>query len=130
MSEFFSNFSKKYFSGNVYEKFENFQIFGGNFQIFFHRKKSGEDITCEKNCIFSRTFFRRKKSENFPQKSENFIKIPRKIFFVKVGKKIGRQDRSKILLRIEWNHSQPLKTTLKHSYGRNTYFFMIFVQNP
>ena len=34
------------------------------------------------------------------------------ILFGKVEKKTGHQDRSKIALRIEWEHSQHLKQTL------------------
>ena len=38
------------------------------------------------------------------------------IFFGKVGNFFEHQERSRISLRIEWEHSQPLKTTLKHNY--------------
>ena len=41
-----------------------------------------------------------------------------KIFFEEVEKKSGHQYRSKISLRIEWEHSQRLKTTLKYSSDR------------
>ena len=54
----------------------------------------------------------------------NFQKIPKyyvsfldrsKICFVKQLKMLfGHQDRSKISLRIEWEHSQPLRTNLKY----------------
>jgi len=38
-----------------------------------------------------------------------------KICFEKVENIFGHQYRSEISLRIEWEYSQPLKTTLKHS---------------
>ena len=39
-----------------------------------------------------------------------------KLFFLK-KKKTGHQYRLKISLRIEWDHSQPLKITLKYRFA-------------
>ena len=69
--------------------------------------------------FFDRFFFRYR----FPRKNifqeiffqGNFL-IDQKIFSGKVRKNFGHQGRSKISLRIDCDHSQPLKTTLKHSY--------------
>ena len=47
-----------------------------------------------------------------------FFDRSKKYFFEEVEKKSGHQYRSKISLRIEWEHSQPLKTTLKYSSDR------------
>ena len=47
-----------------------------------------------------------------------------KIFFGKVGNFFEHQDRSKNSLRIEWKHSQPLRTTLKHCSRRVILFLL------
>jgi len=55
---------------------------------------------------------------NFCRELSIFQKIvcsfEKKYFLEKVGKKSGHQYRSKISMRIEWEHSQLLKTALKH----------------
>ena len=47
-----------------------------------------------------------------------------KIFFGKVGKKSEHQGRSKICLRIEWKHSQPLKSSLGRAHSLAGRFFL------
>ena len=72
-----------------------------------------EKIFCSK---ISKKIFR--KSEIFPKIQKFLKKSPKmleKIFFGKVENFFEHQGRSKICLQIEWEHSQPLKSTLKHS---------------
>ena len=62
---------------------------------------------------------RKNRKFSFSKIFELFFWIDRKKYFLKkLKKKSGHQYRSKISLRIEWEHSQPLKTTLKHSLRR------------
>ena len=102
---FFQLYQKYFFFPEFLLEFFQISIFIFHFQIE------------EKNLKFLQKIWK------FPKFSE---KISIKIFFGKVGKFFGYQGRSKISLRIEWKHSQPLKTTLNHSYCQNTYFLMIF----
>ena len=56
-----------------------------------------------------------------------------KIFFGKVGNFFDHQGRSKICLRIEWKHSQPLKSTLslwKYKLANLRRFFWQIFRNP
>ena len=66
---------------------------------------------------FCTTFFENFQTRNFPKTKK--INRPKNFFLERVGKFFEHQDRSKISVRIEWEHSQPLKSTLKHSYGQN-----------
>ena len=124
MSEIFFKLKKKSIDPNVKKYFRKLTKKVGNFHfpknIFwwnvFRRKKS------EKIWKFSKTkknvgIFKKISdfSRNFPKKKVWYFWIARKyIFFGKVGKYFGHQDRSKISSRIEWEHSQPQKSTPNH----------------
>ena len=75
-----------------------------------------EIFSRKKSKIIKNIFFRKKKI--FLKKSILFFfGSIEKIFFERVENFFEHQDRNKISLRIEWEHSQPLKQTLKHSYA-------------
>ena len=82
---------------------------------------------------FCTTFFENFQTRNFPKTKNMFFNRPKNFFFERVGKFFEHQDRSKISVRIEWEHSQPLKSTLKHSYFQNgkpvakTHFWEFFI---
>ena len=85
---------------------------------------------CSKNFLnfFKNIFFDRSKKN--PKK---FLIFVEKIFFGKVDFFFEYQYRCKSSLRIEWEHSQPLKITLKHSNfvskWKKMFWFHYFVAN-
>ena len=107
-----------------------FRFLGEIFRFFFHRKKSGEDITCEKNCIFSRTFFSKKKIWKFPPKIRQFHKNSSKNIFWKSWKKI-RTSRSK--QNFTADRMEALSTSENHSKAQllsKHVFFHDFCAKP
>ena len=112
--------------------FRSIKIFPTKF--FEVEKKESKKILVSKNP----RFFLRKCNENFPNQnfekiifgkkifffkkscfrskiSQKFFDRPKKYFLKKLRNFFEHQYRFKISLRIEWEHSQPLKITLKHS---------------
>ena len=105
----FSNdfLSKTYFWG-IFGNFGNpYQNYKGNYTIPFIILVRISEI-----------------SEKSPKNMFWIKKSIEKIFFGKVGNFFEHQDRSKNSLRIEWKHSQPLRTTLKHSSRRVILFLL------
>ena len=92
--DFFSTSSKNIFSIDPKKKFGNFRK-SENFRDFRDFQKSRKFP--KKSLLFSLKIF-----ENF----RTFFLIDRNFFFGEVEKKYGHQYRSKISLRIEWEHSQ------------------------
>ena len=111
MFEKISNFSKKYF----FDRSKNIlSDFGGFSKINQHVRISLRFSMCN-NMQLKEIW---KCCQIFEKCSQNLAKyfwIDRKIFFEKVEKIFEHKYRFKISLRIEWEHSQPLKITLKHS---------------
>ena len=92
-------------------------------KLIWSEKKSAEKNVRPKNIFWSNFFLAWIYScEIFGFFSFHFSKffIFWKYYFPeKINKKSESQGRSKISLRIEWEHSQPLKATLKHRSGCN-----------
>ena len=104
-------FQKIFFS--IDPKIFDFFWFFSRFFFKFWEKKLFEHLEdfFSKFCFFSKF---RKKWKN-PQKFQKILDRSKKIFLKELRKNFEHQYRSKISLRIEWEHSQPLKITLKHS---------------
>ena len=64
-----------------------FRFLGEIFRFFFIEKKVVRISLVNFFYFFENIFFEEKNLKIFPKNPENFIKIPRKIFFGKVGKK-------------------------------------------
>ena len=86
------------------------------FQDFFlienFQRKNSVDFWDFEKFRFCQIFFNFCRELSIFQKL--FCSFEKKYFLEKVGKKSGHQYGSKISMRIEWEHSQLLKTALKH----------------
>ena len=115
MFENVSNFCIKYFFDQVFDFNNIFSDFLGNFRNPYQNYKA--------NCYY---FTFDKDFQNFREIHKNIFfetKNRSKKYFLGKLKKIGHQSRQKISLRIECEHSQPLKATLQYSSGCQHYFF-------
>ena len=123
--KFFSTFSK-----NIFRSIQKyFARFSGKFRkSTYISVKEGKvlKITC---CYLKeiRRFYQIFK--NFPKIWQNIFGSIEKIIFGKVGKFFKHQSRSKICSRIEWEHSQPLKITLRSCLKKNLIIFVLATQN-
>ena len=123
MVEIFSNFCFDFFS--VDQNFFNKNFWGRkkNRRKFWFQKirdfffenvmkifqtKISRKLFLAKNIFFKKSCFRSKISQKFFDR-------PKKYFLEKLRNFFEHQYRSKMSLRIEWEHSQPLKFTLKYS---------------